>query len=80
MLQKWAHAYRDSVYIPCWRQYKQQHRSSEQALQVQLPHNKQRATVTAITTVLVEDYLPIAYQRYLLQNYKQISMHVPNLQ
>ena len=40
-----------------------------------LPRNKQRTTVSAITAVLVEDYLPTAYQKYLLQNYKQTSTY-----
>ena len=40
-----------------------------------LPRNKQRATVSAIATLLVEDYLPTAYQKYLMQNYKQTSTY-----
>ena len=74
MLQRWAHAYRGSVYHAAVNT-NDGIETQNKGLQVQLPRNKQRATVSAITIVLVEVYLPTAYQKYLLQNYKQAFMY-----
>ena len=75
MLQRWAHAYRDSVYHAAVNTNNGIEAQNKLFKYNFLPRNKQRATVSAITTLLVEDYLPTAYQKYLLQNYKQTSMY-----
>ena len=75
MLQRWAHAYRDSVYLAAVNPNNGIEAQNKLFKYNFFPHNKQRATVSAITTLLVEDYLPTAYQKYLLQNHKQTSMY-----
>ena len=75
MLQRWAHAYRDSVYHAAVNRNNGTEAQNKLFKYNFLPCNKQRATVSAITTLLVEDYLPMAYQKYLVQNYKQTSTY-----
>ena len=53
---EWAHAYRDSVYHAAFNTMAQKLRISSSST----ASSQQRATVSAITTLLVEDYLPTA--------------------
>jgi len=40
-----------------------------------LPRNKQKATLSSTITILVDDYLPRCKQKYLFQNYQQLSQY-----
>ena len=75
MLQRWAHAYCDSVYHAAVNTNNGIEAQNKLFKYNFLPRNKQKATISAITALLVEDYSPTAYQKYLQQNYKQTSMY-----
>lgn len=75
MLQRWVHAFRESVYHAAVNTNNGVEAQNKLLKYNFLPHNKQTARVSDITTLLVEDYLPSAFQKYLLHNYKQTSSY-----
>lgn len=74
-LQRWAHAFRDSEYHAAVDANNGTEAQNKLLKYNFLPRNKQRTNVSSIAAILVEDYLPTAYQKYLLQNYKQMSTY-----
>ena len=68
-LQKWEHAYRDSRYYGAVDT-----NNGVEALNKVLKYGylpkKNSLTLSGIATLLVKNYLPGMYQKYIFQNYK----------
>ncbi len=74
-MQRWARAYRDNDYhcaIDTNNGVEAQNKLFKYSF---LPRNKQKATLSSTITILVNDYLPSCKQKYLLQNYQQLSQY-----
>jgi len=69
LLQKWAHAYRDSRYYAAVDT-----NNGVEALNKVLKYGylpkKNSLTLSGIATLLVKNYLPDMYHKYIFQNYK----------
>lgn len=74
-LQRWARAFRDNDYhcaVDTNNGVEAQNRLFKYTF---LPRNKQKATLSSVITILVNDYLPSCKQKYLFQNYRQLSQY-----
>lgn len=72
-LQRWARAFRDNDYHCAVDTNNGVEAQNKLFKYTFLPRNKQKATLSTTITILVNDYLPSCKQKYLFQNYRQLS-------